>query len=305
MRELGEIMKHDKLFTELMPNLLFVSGELDGRFPYSNGLMIDSEVKVLVDTGFGHSRIEAIIESGEVDVIINTHYHLDHVFGNKYFPHALVWAHTLDAPALRSPKQFMAYTGLNESLGFPDPQHFPGGPPSREVDKELVDGEVLDFGAVSLQVIHAPGHTPGHIALFEAQAGILFSGDVDLSPFGPWYGNLRSDLEEFIGSIHRLIELNPKVLVTSHSGIVTDHIKDRLQDYADKLQLRDEVILKHLQVPKTITELVDTKIIYHRFPEPVKLYRFFEEVMLRKHLQSLIRRGKVYLKSNEKYKAYS
>ena len=45
------------------------------------------------------------------------------------------------------------------------------------------------------------------------------------------------------------------------------------------------------------------KIIYHRFPEPERLYRFFEEVMIRKHLQSLMRQGKVYVKSNEKYKA--
>ncbi|GAB6155197.1 MBL fold metallo-hydrolase [Desulfosporosinus burensis] len=290
------------MFTKLLPNLYFVLGEQGGRFPYSNGLMIDTELKVLVDTGFGRSRIERIIQTGEVDVIINTHYHLDHVFGNKYFPHAKIWAHTLDAPALRSPKEFMAYTGLNERLGFPAPLHFPGGPPSCEVAKELADKEILDFGAVKLQVIHAPGHTPGHIALYEPQAGILFSGDIDLSPFGPWYGNLRSELEDFKGSIHRLIELNPKVLVTSHRGIVTDHIKESLQEYSDKLQIRDEQILKHLHVPKTITELVDSKIIYQRFPEPEKLYRFFEEVMLRKHLQSLVKQGKVYVKSNERYK---
>jgi len=294
----------NKIFTELLPNLYFVHGKLGGRFPYCNGLIIDTEVKVLVDTGFGRSCIDEIIKSGEVEVIINTHYHLDHAFGNRYFPQAKIWAHTLDAPVLRSPKQFMAYTGLNETIGFPDPLQFPGGPISREVDRELVDGEVLDFGQLSLQVIHAPGHTPGHIALYEPQAGILFSGDVDLTPFGPWYGNLRSDLEEFISSIRCLMELKPRVLVTGHSGIVTENIQDRFKEYLDKLVFREEQILEHLNTAKTIEELVDLKIIYHRFPEPLRLYRFFEEVMIRKHLQYLIRQGKIF-ESNQKFKAFA
>lgn len=277
-------------------------GKADGRFPYCNGLMIDSEVKVLVDTGYGRSRIEEITKSGEVEVIINTHYHMDHVFGNKFFPNAEIWAHTLDAPALRSPKEFMAYTGLNENLG-PDPFLFPGGPISCTVDRELMDEEFLEFGTVRLQVIHIPGHTPGHIALFEPQSRVLFSSDVDLSHFGPWYGNLRSDPEMFRKSILRLIELNPKVLATSHGGIVTDNVSKRLQDYLNIIKWRDEQILQHLRVAKTIEELVDSKIIYHRFPEPQRLYRFFEEVMIRKHLKSLINQAKVY-EINHKFRAF-
>jgi len=152
-------------------------------------------------------------------------------------------------------------------------------------------------------VIHAPGHTPGHIALFEPQSRLLFSGDVDLSPFGPWYGNLSSDPEMFIESIRCLIKLNPKVLATSHSGIVTDNIPERLHEYLNKFELREEQILQQLCASKTIEDLVDRKIIYHRFPEPQRLYRFFEEVMVRKHLQYLVRQGKVY-ESNQRFKAF-
>jgi glyoxylase-like metal-dependent hydrolase (beta-lactamase superfamily II) len=294
---------NDKMFTKLLPNLFFVSGEQGGRFPYSNGLMIDSGLKVLVDTGFGLSRREAILEAGKVDVIINTHFHLDHAYGNKFFPEAQIWAHTLDAPALRSPEQFMAYTGFRGLNDFPDPLNFPGGPSGREVDRELVDGEVLNFRDVALQVVHTPGHTRGHIALFEPQASLLFSGDIDLSPFGPWYGNVSSDLDEFVGSIKRLIELKPKILVTSHAGIVTDNIAKRLKEYAEKIDLRDEQILQHLHVSKTISELLDMKIIFHHYPEPQRVYRFFEETMLDKHLQRLKRQEKVSIKSNGKYQA--
>ena len=294
----------DKMFKKLLPKFSLVLGEQDGRFPYSNGLMLDTGVKVLVDTGFGRSRRDAINDAGKVDVIINTHYHMDHVYGNKYFPHAQIWAHALDAPALRSSEQFMVYTGMQVNSYFPNPLCFPGGPPSRAVDRELVDGEVLDFGEVSLQLVHTPGHTPGHIALYEPQMGALFAGDIDLSPFGPWYGDASSDLEEFADSINLLIKLNPKILITGHRGIITDNIQERLKEYSEKLDLREEKILQHLHDPKTIAELVEMKIIYRRFPEPQKLYRFFEGVMIEKHLHRLMSQGKIFRNSNQKYKAY-
>lgn len=292
----------DKMFTELLPKFYFISGEKNGQFPFSNGLMLETGLRVLVDTGFGPSRREAVKAVGKVDVIVNTHFHIDHAYGNQFFPEAQIWAHALDAPALRSPEQFRSYTGFPGSREFPD---FPGGPPAQIVDRELVDGEVLNFGDVVLKVIHTPGHTPGHIALFEQKAGILFSGDIDLSPFGPWYGNRRSDLEEFRHSIMCLIELDPKVLVTGHSGIISDNIQGRLKEYADKFDLRDELILQHLSTSKTLAELVDMKIIYRRFPEPQKLYRFFEETMLEKHLQRLLKQGRIFIKSNQMYKAYA
>jgi len=303
VEKLSSSPMNENMFVKLLPNLFFVSGENGGRFPYSNGLLVDGYRKVLVDTGFGVSRREKILVAGKVDVIINTHFHLDHAYGNRYFPEAQIWAHALDAPAMRSSEQFMAHTGFRELSDFPDPDHFPGGPPIQEVDRELADGEVLDFGEVVLKVIHTPGHTRGHIALFEPQAKLLFSGDIDISPFGPWYGNVRSDLEDFVASIHRLIELDPKVLITSHAGIITDHISERLRKYADVIDLRDEKILRNLQVPRGAAELLNRRIIFHHYPEPQKVYRFFEETMLEKHLQRLTKQGKVIMQTDGKYKA--
>ena len=289
-----------KILTEILPNFYFVPGEQNGRFPYSNGLMLDTQLKVLVDAGFGLSRKEAIEASGQVDVIINTHFHIDHAYGNQFFPEAKIWAHVLDAPALRSPEVFKAYTGFSEERKFPD---FPGGPPAQKIDRELSDGEVLDFGDYALQVIHTPGHTPGHISLYEPKAGILFSGDIDVSPFGPWYGNARSDLEDFTQSIKRLIKINPKILLTSHMDVITENVTEKLTDYVNKLERRDEKILENLSVPKTMEELLDLKIIYPRYPEPQKLYRYFEETMLEKHLRRLIQQGKVIVKAGRTYKA--
>ncbi|AET66514.1 Zn-dependent hydrolase, glyoxylase [Desulfosporosinus orientis DSM 765] len=293
------------MLIELLPKLFFVPGEHKGRFPYSNGLLINSELRVLVDAGFGQSRREEILKTGDVDVIINTHFHLDHAFGNKFFPKAKVWAHHLDAPALRSPEEFFNYTGIKHAPEFPEGYPFPRGMQGRAVERELVDGEILDFGDVAFQVIHTPGHTPGHISLFETRTGILFSGDIDLSPFGPFYGNSSSSLEEFHSSIRRLIELKPKVIVSSHSEIISDNIPERLQEYKEIMDFRDEKIIQNIRTPMMKEELLKKNIIYDHYPEPQNLYRHFEEVMIGKHLGRLVKQGKVVIMPNQKYKAFA
>ncbi len=291
------------MFTELAPKLFFIDGDNSGRFPNSNGLLIESKYRVLVDTGFGRSRREAILAGGKVDIIINTHFHLDHAYGNRHFPKAQIWAHRLDALPLSSQEMFMAYTGFDSLKESPNELIFPGGMLAREVTRELEDGEMLDFGEIILQVIHTPGHTPGHISLFEPKHKVLFSGDIDLTSFGPWYGNIRSDLDAFSTSIDKLIALEPQVFVSSHAGIIRDRIPEKLREYAAKVDKREELILKHLSQAKTMNELVEDHIIFPRYPEPQLLYRFFEQTMLEKHVQRLVSRGKVVRKPNDRFKA--
>lgn len=290
-------------FTQLRDGLYFLRGEQSGKFPYSNGLLIEGEQRVLVDTGFGAVVRQEILAMGGADVIINTHYHFDHTYGNRYFPQAEIWAHPIDALAIQSREVFELFTGFGKIGEIPGKDTFPGGMQQREVAKELRDGDILDFGALKLQVLHTPGHTPGHISLYEPEHSILFAGDIDLSSFGPWYGNAQSNLEDFEASIERLIKLGPKVLVTSHADILTENIGERLIEYGAKIGEREERILRFLGSGKTMAELLDAKLIFRQHPEPEKLYRFFEQVMLEKHLQRLLRQGKIAVKEERKLKA--
>ncbi|AGL00075.1 MBL fold metallo-hydrolase [Desulfoscipio gibsoniae] len=291
------------MLIKLTEKLYFIAGERKGMFPFCHGLLVNADIKVLIDSSFGRSRLEPIQAFGNVDVIINTHYHPDHTYGNRLFPNAKIWAHHLDAPALFSREVFLTYTGLNRienRISLED--QFPGRFAKRHVARVLSDGELLDFGGISLQVVHLPGHTPGHIGFYQSDEGILFSSDIDLSPFGPWYGNARSDLEDFIVSIRKVANFNPRVLVTSHTGIIVDRIPERVKVYEEIIEKRDERILNALSAEKSMTELVNMKLISKRFSEPEEIARFFEQVMLEKHLERLISQGKVVSKANGYYK---
>ncbi|MCY0877201.1 MAG: MBL fold metallo-hydrolase [Firmicutes bacterium] len=106
-----------------------------------------------------------------VVAVINTHCHFDHVMGNEVIREALgvpLWLHSVELPGLlEAPSMAEQWLGVRIETRAPD--------------RFLQDGEVLDLGdphdAVSLQVMLTPGHSPGGLCFYDAQAGVLFSGD--------------------------------------------------------------------------------------------------------------------------------
>ena len=125
-----------------------------------------SEDAVVVDPGFEPARVHALLETaGKRPVaVLATHAHLDHmgtggVFAGDELP---VFVHEADA---------IAFTDL--------PAWGAGGPnPLAEVKdlRTIADGDVLTFAGFEIEVVHTPGHTPGHCC-FRTEA-LLFSGDL-------------------------------------------------------------------------------------------------------------------------------
>ena len=71
-----------------------------------------------------------------------------------------------------------------------------------------------------------PGHTAGHCALLVEPEGVAFIGDIDLTGFGPYYGDASSSLSDFRRTLARVADIPAKVWVTSHHrGVYTDREK--------------------------------------------------------------------------------
>jgi glyoxylase-like metal-dependent hydrolase (beta-lactamase superfamily II) len=103
------------------------------------------------------------------------------------------------------------------------------------IDKPLVEGDVLSIGG-GLEVFHAPGHTPGQIALYAKEHGVLFSGDMFMNVFGLQLppANSTHDMEQARRSIMRLSQLDFDHALPGHGAPVLSRASEKLRQWARK-----------------------------------------------------------------------
>lgn len=286
----------------------FIQGQDRGRFPSCNSLFIDAGVKLVVDPG---SAPEALVPlADQVEVVINTHYHVDHLRYNYLFQRAQVWVHRLDASGMSSLDGFAHALGIAEIYGpqgverwkrqvlgefnpqakytpfnFPE-SRFSIRPPNRTFE----DGEVFDFGGVRVEVVHTPGHSAGHCCLYFPNQGVLFTTDIDLTPFGPWYGAGDSSIEAFIASIERIKGIDAEVYVTGHQvGAIRDGFQKRLDQFLEVIYQREQRIKKLLEQGFSPEQMAQRGVIYDpKFHIDPWIY-MYELAMIRKHLERIER----------------
>ncbi len=168
--------------------------------------------------------VEAIDKHGfELQAIAVTHAHLDHIGGvaalKKLKPAADIMLHKADEFI------YNALPTQAEWIGIPRGQWAALGldfaPPPR-VDRYWEDGDLCKVGELEFQIIHCPGHTPGHVVLYEPHERKVFVGDVLFA------GSIgRTDLpggstDQLLDSImNKLLPLGDDVEVYSGHGPVT------------------------------------------------------------------------------------
>jgi glyoxylase-like metal-dependent hydrolase (beta-lactamase superfamily II) len=177
---------HDRIYRLPVP---FEGGGLTNMYLVRGSRTAVVDTAVLgAPTSFLAPALQAIgLGLGDVDFVLNTHGHMDHLGGNSEMKDAAseIAIHSADADRSRSNQGHLdrARAGLT-MLGLEDRA------PAREAmllrllgrevgcDRELEDGDVVDLGSdVTLTVVHTPGHTPGSVCYLWEAAGILITGD--------------------------------------------------------------------------------------------------------------------------------
>jgi glyoxylase-like metal-dependent hydrolase (beta-lactamase superfamily II) len=270
---------------EIRPGVWMIEGGNKGRYPFAHSIYVEGDDNLLIDTGAGQHLEEVALKTGQV---VLSHYHRDHVTYNHLFKRALFSIHNEDAPGVESISAFFSLSGLSQI----DIEAYwkmvnQAAFSATTISRYLQDGDKFDLGRFTLEVLHLPGHTPGHCGFMIRDYNLIFSADIDMTKFGPWYGNPSSDLEKFRQSIRRLRQLDPEVLLTGHSAPICKNIEQKLEDYESVLDQRDEAIIKIIKnKPLTLEQLTDHKVIYrHHFGQDV--LRYFEQIMVQKHLVCL------------------
>jgi glyoxylase-like metal-dependent hydrolase (beta-lactamase superfamily II) len=268
----------------------------DDGFAASNSMYVDDDAQLVIDSAAGKLLDE--VNPGHVDLLLNSHHHIDHVRGNDLFTRARILIHAEEHASMRNPEKMLASGGWSELMEGTLEEHARslGGLPDRlyspwRVDGEFRDGQVFDCGHTKVQVMHMPGHTAGHCAFYFPEEGILFSADICLTAAGPWYGEEHADIDAFINSIQRIIALRPSKIVTGHWRTVIDlDVTSRLEEYRDRILAREAAIKRMIETgPRSIADIAEHKIIYKS--HPISFVMFWERYMIKKHLEHLAAAG--------------
>lgn len=152
-----------------------------------NTLVISDETGecIFIDPGFfyneEHEEIKKYISENKLNPvkITNTHCHFDHIMGVEFIREQYnipLHAHTDDA--------FWIDRAVDQGKRFGFEIK-----PVQPIDAFLTESETIKFGNSELEVIHVPGHTPGHVVFYNKEAEVLIAGDV------LFYGSIgRTDL---------------------------------------------------------------------------------------------------------------
>jgi glyoxylase-like metal-dependent hydrolase (beta-lactamase superfamily II) len=285
---------------EIEPRVHLIRGKNEARFPEANTLLIDDEILTLVDAGSNPEQVFLTLrdlghQPEDLERIVLTHYHADHK-GYAALLRQLsgceVLCHPLAKDGVEHFQTMMKYIGIDNTEAKAHWLNLLNSKLPHVQDDYIVDGifrddRPIDCGEVQLIPLHSPGHTHDHTCFGINGLEKILLVDIDLTEFGPWYGNIVSNLGHFKKSIEHIIDLQPKMGISSHLlEPVTEGLEEQLHRYLAFFQQRDEEILRHIaRGVDTVKQLAQIPIIYPRIPHPV--YLVFEEFMLDKHIEIL------------------
>jgi glyoxylase-like metal-dependent hydrolase (beta-lactamase superfamily II) len=271
-------------------------------YPFCHALLVEGErTAAIVDPACGEEKIRALREVRRVDYLLASHAHEDHLGGNYLFPDAQFLAHPDEAPALEAIEGWLAtyftYAGTEEAKEFwrrflLEGCHYV----PRRVDRHLADGDVLDLGGVTLEVVHTPGHTSGHCAFYVPEEKVMFTADLDLMKDGPYYGDPSSDIDATLRSLARIASYDVETYLTGHGRGIYAAESDAIDRYRATIAAREEKLLSLLAGgPRTLEEVAQARLIYGQRSIPGDVWDLIisERSMMAKHLDRLVQRGTV------------
>ncbi|MHA2287658.1 MAG: MBL fold metallo-hydrolase [Promethearchaeota archaeon] len=276
-------------------NFYFIEGELRARYPYSNSMLIGD---CLIDTGISPKRLKRLKKQFMIKNVFLTHWHEDHISGNRLLKEAKFYCHSNDKMPIENVEQMIPLYNVENTpvedelkslIELLRMQNI-------RVDTLIKDGEIYNIDdELKLQVLFTPGHTAGHCAFYELSCKTAFLGDIDLTRF-PYYGNIDANLVEFEESIDKIQKLDLNSVATGHRGLIKgkNKIHEEIENYKSILKKRDEKILAFLSEgskPTVLNDFKKSNIIYRKYSTFKDFEVIAEILMIGKHLEKFLERG--------------
>ncbi|KUO62707.1 MAG: Zn-dependent hydrolase [Gracilibacter sp. BRH_c7a] len=161
----------------------------------------------------------------------------------------------------------------------------------------LTEGDIIPIGSYLLEVINIPGHTPGHIGLYERNHKLFFCGDQILNEITPnitFYGYDQDVLGFYLDSLDIISELNVDYVFPGHRTIIRNHsqrIKELKMHHQERLS---EIINILGKGKKTVSETASEMqwgVSYNKWEDFPQTQKWFASGEAMAHLEHLAFRG--------------
>ena len=268
---------------QIRPGLHRIQAPLGERF-IAMYLLTGPNGALLFDTGITESVTETLLpyldsigfDLADLRWAISSHCDFDHTGGNAALlaaaPHVELMAGTDDVPLSEDLEVLIRerYAEFREADGFDDPpevtEYIRSAAAVAPIARSLQGGEQFDLGDRVIRVLHVPGHSDGHLALWDASNSALIIADATLGDtvptadgkpaFPPTY----RDTDPYLASIATVRALEPELLLTAHypvyEGAAVADFLDLSEAYTERLDVAIEAALRSAGAAVTSLDLI-------------------------------------------------
>ncbi len=192
-------------------------------------LIVGKRDGIVVDTTLFPERAKNILKVSrelgcEVSLVINTHYHPDHTFGNAIFEGKRIVSHRMTVDFMeRMDEEYIkaVWKGKEGKIVVPN--------------EIFDDRKTLQFDGLELVLIHMGGHTPDSTIVFIPQKGILITGDIVMNNIHAEIVE-DSELDEWLENLQYMIYMKPRIVIPGHGEAGDLDIVKGMYDYLQKVK---------------------------------------------------------------------
>lgn len=185
-------------------------------------VIFGDEYTYVIDTGLGSGSIAALGSLPDKPVVvINTHHHWDHIWGNHCFPNSMILAHRSCYDLAQA-----HWDEMLEQNG-----KYIQGSVARALPNLLFEQE-LHFPADDIHIFHTPGHTVDGISVFDARDKVLNAGDNIGDDMDDLLPSLETDAATFLATLDRYEALEFTQCVSGHNQVIDRAVLAQLRTLA-------------------------------------------------------------------------
>lgn len=285
---------------------------------YINSYIIVSESRnLIIDTGFNTLECQTELMKGvqELNIDLNktdllvTHMHVDH----SGLAHVLkklgvqeVYFSQIDGEiSNQSSERNVFFKTINQLLGFKSDNEIKFGKEfgARRIEplefSPLYEGNKLLIGDYVFEVVDIPGHTPGHIGLYEKNHKLFFCGDHILDEITPnitFWGFEQDILATYFKSLNKVYEYEIDYLFTAHRKIIRDHrkrITELLHHHDERLNEILTILKKGMKTPVEVAASMHWDISHKKWSDFPSSQMWFASGEALSHLEHLVYMGHI------------